>query len=128
MHKNTWRINSRSSRSKCRFRLKITQRKTESMAHEKVVGFLCMLLITLTFTDLSFAHEFYCAIKKEAWNVDYISGQAFVLFGGVHAWIAIFSLSTIIIHFFFFSFRFKQRARMKKKFIKKSCVIWIAKE
>jgi hypothetical protein len=44
-----------------------------------------MLLIFLTFTDLSFAHEFSCAIKKEALNVDYISGQAFVLFGGEHA-------------------------------------------
>jgi hypothetical protein len=39
-------------------RLKIAQRANES-AHEKVVGFLCMLLILLTFTDLSFAHEFY---------------------------------------------------------------------
>jgi hypothetical protein len=34
-------------------------------------------------------------------------------------------LSTIIIHFFF-SFHFK-RARMRRKIIKKSCVIWIAK-
>lgn len=44
-----------------RSRLKVKKRE-----HENVVGLLCMLLITLTFTDLSFAHEFYCAIKKRS--------------------------------------------------------------
>lgn len=58
-------------------RLKITQPRNENIAHGNVVVFLCMLLITLTFTDLSFAHEFYCAIKKEAWNVDYIFWTSF---------------------------------------------------
>lgn len=78
-----------------------------------------MLLITLTFTDLSFAHEFYCAIKKRSMKCWlHFSGQAFVLFGGTCMNRNIFSLHNHNSFFFLFFLASNNKRGWREKLLK----------